>query len=327
MTSTLITIIDWGFVAISVASLVAWIWMLNRYFKSGTQPVPPRSRPEPFWTLAEFFLMFGLLLVCTAAAATTARRHWSPADESASLAADLEHAAASPQSVEMLTAVSVAVAIANIVVFVCMIVQMGLTQQSLLRRSGLWPTWDDIRLGVVASFFILPPVLWLATLLEKLVPYEHSVFELIQRNPVPSVFWAMAFSAIAVAPIFEEFMFRMLLQGGGDRVIRRSQKLSGRPPLKDEEIASRDQVSADEVSADEVASWSWWPVLISSLTFSMLHLGQGAAPIALFFFALALGYIYRQTGRLWPCITVHLILNTLSLTGFILQVIAKQQTS
>lgn len=321
MTASLLMLIDWGFYALSALSLIAWIWVLRR--KRPIVLVQPRSRPEPFWSLAEFFLMFGLLLVCTAAAASTARRYWGdPVEVTASaesVSAKVEAGMSAPQSVETLTAVAVALAVANIVVLVCMVVQMGLTRRRFLQASGLWPSLDDIRLGVIASLFILPPVLWLATLLEKLVPYEHNVFNLIQKNPVPSVFWAMALSAIAVAPIFEEFMFRMLLQGGGERVIRRSQRISGNESMTDAEL-----LALEHISAEEIASWSWWPVVISSLTFSLLHLGQGAAPIALFFFSLALGYIYRQTGRLWPCITVHLILNSISLAGFILQVIAKK---
>ncbi len=322
MTNTLVTLIDWSFIAVSVASLVAWIWMLNRYFKLGIQPVAPRPRPETIWTLAEFFLMFGLWMVCTAAAAVTAQRYWGPADDSASLTAELDKAGSMPASVESLTAVAVAMAIANLVVVVCMMVHMGLTDKHLLSRSGLLPRWDDIRLGVVASFFILPPVLWLATLLQQFVEYEHKVFDLIESNPVPSVFWAMALSVVAVTPIVEEFMFRMLLQGGCDRVVRRSPDASGQ-----ESLAPEDCVSPDQIAANEVAVWSWRPVVISSLAFSMLHLGQGAAPIALFFFALAVGYLYRQTGRLWPCIIVHMILNGISLAGFILQVISKGEAS
>lgn len=322
MTNTLITLIDWTFIAISVASLGAWIWMLSRYFQSGIQPVQPRSRPEPIWTLAEFFLMFGLWMVCTAAAAVTAQRYWGPADDSTSMSAELEKAGSMPQSVESLTAVSVAIAIANIVVVICMMVHMGLTDKHSLSRSGLLPKWDDVRLGLLGSFLILPPVLWLATLLQNFVEYEHKVFDLIESNPVPSVFWAMALSVVAVTPIVEEFMFRMLLQGGCDRVVRRSPGASGR-----ESLAQDDLTAPDQISANEIAGWSWWPVVISSLAFSMLHLGQGAAPIALFFFALAVGYLYRQTGRLWPCIIVHLVLNGISLSGFILQVISKGEAS
>jgi membrane protease YdiL (CAAX protease family) len=227
-----------------------------------------------------------------------------------------------PESVESLTAVAVAMAIANIVVVICMMVHMGLTEKHFLSRSGLLPKWDDIRLGVVASLFILPPVLWLAALLQNLVEYDHKVFDLIESNPVPSVFWAMALSVVVVTPVVEEFMFRMLLQGGCDRMVGRSPRVSGQAVS-----AADDFASPEQVSAKEVASWSWWPVVISSLVFSMLHLSQGAAPIALFFFALAVGYVYRQTGRLWPCIVVHLILNGISLAGFILQVISKGDAS
>lgn len=322
MITNLIAILDWSFIAISVGSLFGWVWLLNRYFKLGIQPVQPQSRPETFWTLAEFFLMFGLWMVCTAAAAVTAQRYWGPADDTTSMSAELEKAGSMPQTIESLTAVSVAIAIANMIVVVCMMVHMGLTDKQSLTRSGLLPQWDDIRLGLFASFFILPPVLWLAALLEKFVEYEHKVFDLIESNPVPSVFWAMALSVVAVTPIVEEFMFRMLLQGGCERVVRRSPRASGQ-----ESLAREDLLASDQINASEVAAWSWWPVVISSLAFSLLHLGQGAAPIALFFFALAIGYLYRQTGRLWPCIIVHLVLNGISLSGFILQVISKGEAS
>jgi membrane protease YdiL (CAAX protease family) len=53
-----------------------------------------------------------------------------------------------------------------------------------------------------------------------------------------------------------------------------------------------------------------------------MHLGQGAAPIPLFFFSLGVGYLYRQTGRLWPCIIVHFLLNAFSMIGFGLEVIS-----
>lgn len=322
MIQSMVTVIDWGFIAVSLVSLFCWIWILDRWRRSGLQPVQPRPRAEPFWSLAEFFLMFGLLLVCTAAAATTARRYWGPQDDSAASLAEIASGDATPENIETLTAVAVAVSIANLIVLACMFVQMGLTRRQPITQSGLWPAWNDIRLGLIASIFILPPVMWMASLLEPLVPYKHNAFELIQKNPVQSMFWAMGLGAIVVAPLFEEFMFRMLLQGGGERLVRRSQLLAGR-----EKPSNEDLVAIEQISAEEIASWSWWPVIISSLTFSMMHLGQGAAPIPLFLFAFALGYLYRQTGRLWPCITVHLVLNSISLAGFILQVLAKGESA
>ena len=52
-----------------------------------------------------------------------------------------------------------------------------------------------------------------------------------------------------------------------------------------------------------------WPILVSSLVFALLHLGQGGAPIPLFFLAVGLGFLYQRTGRLTPCIVVHMLLN------------------
>ena len=55
------------------------------------------------------------------------------------------------------------------------------------------------------------------------------------------------------------------------------------------------------------------PICISSLVFAMMHLGHGAAPIPLFVLALGLGYLYQRTGRLLPCILVHMLLNGTSM--------------
>ena len=51
------------------------------------------------------------------------------------------------------------------------------------------------------------------------------------------------------------------------------------------------------------------PILISSLVFSLFHLGHGPAPISLFFLSLVLGYLYQRTQRIWPSLVVHTLLN------------------
>jgi membrane protease YdiL (CAAX protease family) len=45
-------------------------------------------------------------------------------------------------------------------------------------------------------------------------------------------------------------------------------------------------------------------------------------PIPLFVLALGLGYLYRQTHRILPCIVVHLLLNACSLTAYVLKALA-----
>jgi membrane protease YdiL (CAAX protease family) len=45
----------------------------------------------------------------------------------------------------------------------------------------------------------------------------------------------------------------------------------------------------------------------------LLHLGQGWAPVPLFFLSLALGWLYQRTHRLLPSLVVHVCLNSCSL--------------
>ena len=56
-----------------------------------------------------------------------------------------------------------------------------------------------------------------------------------------------------------------------------------------------------------------WPVFISAGIFALLHVAHGPDFIALFILALGLGYIYRQTHRVLPCIIIHFMLNGTSM--------------
>jgi membrane protease YdiL (CAAX protease family) len=73
------------------------------------------------------------------------------------------------------------------------------------------------------------------------------------------------------------------------------------------------------LSPDQSQFCFWMPIVITSLMFSVVHLGQGPAPIPLFFFSIGLGYLLRRTGSLIPCVAVHFLLNIVSLTLFTLQ--------
>lgn len=306
MLSLMVQALDGAFLLATVASVVAWTHLIRTRARRQLPLLPPRSREEPYWTMLEFFLAYGLLMICIAAAAATVRRHW-PVPEEGGLT-----------DVSTLTASAWAGTLVNLAVVACLLVQMGLFRRETLQRAGLWPSGGDVRLGLWASLLILPPVLWLAKGLEWVTPYEHDVFKLIERSPDASVLFAVGFSAVIVAPLCEEFVFRMLLQGGAERLVRRArlwQQHGDEPPEKIEQHKV--------IPAEELSGWSWGPLWISSVTFALMHSGQGAAPIALFFFGVGVGYLYRQTGRLWPCIVVHFVLNALSISGFLLNLLAK----
>jgi membrane protease YdiL (CAAX protease family) len=93
-----------------------------------------------------------------------------------------------------------------------------------------------------------------------------------------------------VTPIFEELLFRVLIQGGFQAMV--------------------------DPHSEDPDSWqpqSWWPIGVASLVFALMHLGQGAAPIPLFVLSLGLGYLYRQTGNITAPVVVHMVLNGLTL--------------
>jgi membrane protease YdiL (CAAX protease family) len=56
-----------------------------------------------------------------------------------------------------------------------------------------------------------------------------------------------------------------------------------------------------------------WPIFVSAAVFSAMHLGHGYDFVPLFVLAVGLGYLYRQTHRVTPCIVVHVLLNAGSL--------------
>ena len=62
--------------------------------------------------------------------------------------------------------------------------------------------------------------------------------------------------------------------------------------------------------------FAYWPIFVSALLFALAHWGHGLAPIPLFILALGLGYLFRQTGSLIACITVHFLLNFYSMLVF-----------
>lgn len=139
----------------------------------------------------------------------------------------------------------------------------------------------DSRLGVAAMIAMLPLVYVVQVLLVwgLGMPSTHPTVQSLFAEPTFSVVAAALIMAVVVAPLIEEFAFRVLLQGwlegvGGAR--------------------------------------AWWPIVISSAAFALAHAGQGWAPVPLFVFALGLGYVYRQTRSFVAVVAMHLAFNLLS---------------
>lgn len=180
------------------------------------------------------------------------------------------------------------------------------------RLTGDLGRWrEDLKIAGVAFVMLAPPVLVLQLVLTRLFPSEHPLIELVLQNPEPRFLWASGVSAVIVAPLMEEFQFRVLLQGWLQTVARRDvpseRWIFGLvPPATSSEGAESPSRTRD---ADEDRVPARWPMFVSALLFAAAHWSHGPDPIPLFFFALGLGWIYRGTGRVLPGILVHFLLN------------------
>jgi membrane protease YdiL (CAAX protease family) len=164
-----------------------------------------------------------------------------------------------------------------------------------LQRLSLIPNRSDAWLGIKASVMLLPPVLMISALVSLFLPYNHEVLNLLQGVESGAVFLGMFFATAIVTPAFEEFLFRVLIQGG---------------------LQGMMDPGPSEVEGSPNHAWqprSYLPIIVASVIFALLHLGQGAAPIPLFLLSLGLGYLYRQTGNITAPLVVHAMLNSLTM--------------
>lgn len=140
----------------------------------------------------------------------------------------------------------------------------------------------DIVIGVAGCALMMLPVyaVQIAIVWGMGQPSSHPTVLQLINDPSGETLLAAALMAVLIAPVFEELAFRVLLQGGLER------------------LAERQAI---------------WPIVVSSVAFALAHTGQGWAPVPLFVFALGLGYVYRQTHRYLPILVMHMTFNALGL--------------
>ncbi len=208
----------------------------------------------------------------------------------------------------------------------------------------------DLRIGLMAFAMVVPSILFLQWLLVQVFAYQHPTMELLEKNANGLTLLATWFSAVIVAPICEEVFFRGVLQswlqrvgggisdlvltGGWDSPSNSVAVTVGVPMPTDSSSTggsttnktcdSPGSLIGKHETADSIES-SWTsnailPILITSALFGLAHSGQGPAPIPLFVFGIVLGYLFRRTGSIVPCIALHMLLNAFSMFWFTLQV-------
>ena len=151
----------------------------------------------------------------------------------------------------------------------------------------------DVILGFVTAAAALIPVYLVQSILVLTfgMPSSHPLIEQLVENSTLEAYLPAFMFAVILAPVFEEFAFRVMLQSSLERLAK---------PL------------------------DYWPILVSSFFFAFVHQGQGYAPIPLFVLACFFGYLYRQTHRLTPCVVAHMTFNAISLIAAYVTAISGQ---
>ena len=334
MADSLYLLLNSLLILVAGVSLVMWVRLLPAIFKHGVREfadtwLPVKRRECPSWGIPELFVMFGAMIVSGQLLLRFASENgWYKFPEPGESIGDQ-----SPETVFVVLAIS---GLANCIAIGVVLLWMWNIDRDNLRKFGLSIDRSMIGLGFRAALMTLPPVLAIAALANLMVAeYEHEVLDVLQQLQSPRVFAVLFLGTAVVTPIAEEILFRGLVQGGlqglADRVAGQvetsstdgsaSQSESNASPrsLTAEQASGQERQNPDNEQSGNWEPVSYWPLIAASLIFALMHLGQGAAPIPLFLLSVGLGYLYRQTGSLIPCIVLHMILNSITLLATLLQ--------
>lgn len=197
--------------------------------------------------------------------------------------------------------------------------QLGLSSSQFFRGVGM---------GLIGSLVAVPwtflvgqatPFLWRWLRFEH--PKEHDLLRVLGESGDPILRIVLILSAVLVAPLFEELIFRGHLQTLITNGISRLKQWRSRRPvpqgfeviLPGGEIGRVVLPPARPPLFPPTVAIRCVSVIITSALFAMVHPAWMQPPI--FILAICLGYAYERTGNLWTNITMHAMFNT---TGIVL---------
>ncbi len=244
---------------------------------------------------------------------------------------------------------------------------------------------SDVKLGVLCFVFVAPPTYVLMALATKVsgIPYEHPIMSEAKENP--SLLIPAILMAVILAPLLEEFAFRVLIQGFLEsmsvgrfsveklilgRVHLQNTPVHGEVLVANREIGNEDgtervsetslnnasyheqpfdvptmqteatssnpfatnvdvrysPIEGDEGKSKpstpgEIIDVPWWPTVVTGILFGLAHFSYGVSWVPLCVLGIALGWLYRVTNRIWPCIVVHLCFNGFTMFLFAMHVL------
>lgn len=314
-------------------SLYLWSIILGRW-RAGRELVPAEPREIEPWTALDPLVVLLLYIGAQVACARILVGILGPA------------AAPDAMSPERLVPLLMSNALANLVVVALSVAYLLLRWLPFRGDLGFLPRrlGYDARLGALTFVAALAPVFGIQFILTRFYKSEHPIQVLLSEDSSSGVVLLCFLAAVAVAPLTEEFLFRVVLQGWMESIVlgRRRDKAAAaaaipeadrRQPIEpsvpstaveinppttallpdNSDAAPLHATAPAELVADAGPRLMLGPILISSLAFAAVHLGHGPDPIPLFALAIMLGYVYQKTHRIWPSLVVHALLNAWSL--------------
>lgn len=181
-----------------------------------------------------------------------------------------------------------------------------------LSRRGFWA---NLNRGAGAFFLVGLPVYGLMRLALVIWPrQQHPVEEMLRLHLDAGTIALALISAVVLAPMVEELLFRGLLLGWLQRLFDPASVVVANRPEEPEPLD-------DILALEPMPPPRWFRILPDFITaglFAAMHLSQWPAPLPLFVLALALGALMRRTGSLWAPIGLHAFFNGVSTLGMLL---------
>lgn len=232
------------------------------------------------------------------------------------------------------------------------VVLVAVLSQATARDMGLPASprqfAKDVGIGAVACLAAVAPVFTIQGLLLYLLghdePSRHPLVKMLTGGEASISLLIVASAAAAVvAPLCEEIIYRLMLQGWLEKW--EDERFGRLAAPADTAIADLDlptdveandeaRMTKDEAVTSPTSTFvighsslstdqpprglfglphGWFPIILSAALFAAAHFGYGPEPVPIFFLALILGYVYQRTHRIVPTIVAHSLFNLVTM--------------
>jgi membrane protease YdiL (CAAX protease family) len=302
-------------IVLCLLTLGTWVWILYRRF-TGQRVLPLRSPSEPAaWGPVHVLLAFLSVLAFQLVAHAVMLHIWDmpPVDSPVTVGKAQLHMALSS---------------AGVLGAFFSLWLITRTSDTTARDLGIGfgPFLPGVTMGLLCFLSFATPSYVLNELLSLLDPRIHPVLDELRHSKNMQFFSYSCITVVFLSPLYEEIICRLILQGWLQSVFAR-QRPGSKADLKSAspggELPGPEEFDGTDTSPGRAPGrpTCWRSILLSSLFFAILHYGAGLGSVgSLFLFATGLGLIYQHSGRLLPCVVMHMALNATTMLALYLEI-------